>query len=950
MRKQRDEGAVLILVLVLIVVAAFIVVPLLDYSVAVFRSNNVVSNRTKQTEAAKGGLRMALGDPKNVFVTCDGGTDDLTPQPPLPNPEINGISVQTNCTLLEEFGPNEALGFEVPRGAVAMQLGATVPASFSGTFTQSPAVPPYPVAPDGPDWWATPAQPDPGAQYSSSAEADKIWMPDLPRRPSTDRLSTPFDMPNGYSCGVFFPGRYTAPLDIVPMLDGDGDLIDRFYFASGVYYFEQPVTISGDVDVIVGYGLDDFTPASDCADDIQVAANVINPPATFDINGGGATWVFGANGQLVIDNATMGSGATVRFNQRYADADRGGRISIMTVNGDDVNPVDHEVTNVNRIPRSLVLNGATPTPMDPTGYQPSSSTYTDKARLPEPPAALTVTDLQEAGTAPDRGVALVTWDEVAGQDAGGALLGEQLPDGTWPTPPYQVQMRVEPSGAWTDVCPPDEQVITPKANPIDGNEVTCSVGGLDIDITYGVQVRAENEVGTSGWIGQSVTPTAGSGTVTAPDAPSSVIAVDSDVDDVAQISWDAPDNGGAPITRYDVTAYHSFLDPHPDADPVAPNAEFELTAAVPFVGTVPAFDPNGETPTINILDASALPVGSIIVATGRDVAITATVPGTYDVTYEAVVGSTTSAPGTITVNVGLAAPSNVAPVADTLELHADVGVPIVSRIAAFDPNGVTDTLVLTVSDPAVQPGFVAADWTVLTSGFDVSVTTTAPDGTYSLPYSVKDLADVVANGTIEVLVQRGSTAVGTCEVVASPALPMINTCEIGGLADLTPPNDLGYRFEVTATNAVGVSDIGINADPLPTEFDGTGSPLAPPAVRMVEPWIPVPIIDIRVGGAAPVELSVAGYVAVPMGRVSVVNNGASASDITINGGVMSGTYFLDDWRATGSPGSVPIGFKNDIVLQRKVRIVSIARNVTSTAIVQVNEDGAGYAVNAWVID
>jgi hypothetical protein len=46
---------------------------------------------------------------------------------------------------------------------------------------------------------------------------------------------------------------------------------------------------------------------------------------------------------------------------------------------------------------------------------------------------------------------------------------------------------------------------------------------------------------------------------------------------------------------------------------------------------------------------------------------------------------------------------------------------------------------------------------------------------------------------------------------------------------------------------------------------------------------------------------------------------------------------------------VPIGFKNDIVLQRKVRIVSVAKNVTSTAVVEVNEDGAGFAVNSWVV-
>jgi hypothetical protein len=47
---------------------------------------------------------------------------------------------------------------------------------------------------------------------------------------------------------------------------------------------------------------------------------------------------------------------------------------------------------------------------------------------------------------------------------------------------------------------------------------------------------------------------------------------------------------------------------------------------------------------------------------------------------------------------------------------------------------------------------------------------------------------------------------------------------------------------------------------------------------------------------------------------------------------------------------VPIGFRNNIVLQRKVRIVATAGNATATAIVQINEDGASYAINAWVVN
>ena len=119
--------------------------------------------------------------------------------------------------------------------------------------------------------------------------------------------------------------------------------------------------------------------------------------------------------------------------------------------------------------------------------------------------------------------------------------------------------------------------------------------------------------------------------------------------------------------------------------------------------------------------------------------------------------------------------------------------------------------------------------------------------------------------------------------------------------------------------------------------------------RLAEPWIPEPVIDIRAGGSgAPVEFAVAGYVSVPMGRIAVTN--LSGQPVSINGGVMAATFGVEDSRATpGLAGSVPIGFKNDIVLQRKIRIVARAKSVTSTAVVQINEDGAGYAVNSWVV-
>jgi hypothetical protein len=113
----------------------------------------------------------------------------------------------------------------------------------------------------------------------------------------------------------------------------------------------------------------------------------------------------------------------------------------------------------------------------------------------------------------------------------------------------------------------------------------------------------------------------------------------------------------------------------------------------------------------------------------------------------------------------------------------------------------------------------------------------------------------------------------------------------------------------------------------------------------------VPVVSIVAGNGdtTDVEVAIAGYVAVPMGRVAINND--DGDDISIKGGIMAGTFDVVDSRAPdpSPPDSLPIGFKNDIVLQRKVRITATARNITAIAIVQVNEDGAAYRINSWVV-
>ena len=66
----RDRGSALVMTLVLMLVASMIAVPLLRYTAAVAKQNQVTRLRTIHVEAVKGALRASLAQPKALFQTC----------------------------------------------------------------------------------------------------------------------------------------------------------------------------------------------------------------------------------------------------------------------------------------------------------------------------------------------------------------------------------------------------------------------------------------------------------------------------------------------------------------------------------------------------------------------------------------------------------------------------------------------------------------------------------------------------------------------------------------------------------------------------------------------------------------------------------------------------------------------------------------------------------------
>ena len=181
----------------------------------------------------------------------------------------------------------------------------------------------------------------------------------------------------------------------------------------------------------------------------------------------------------------------------------------------------------------------------------------------------------------------------------------------------------------------------------------------------------------------------------------------------------------------------------------------------------------------------------------------------------------------------------------------------------------------------------------------------------------------------------------TCSVAVDVADPPDLVCDIDGLDPLVLP---GYTFTVVATNAAGDSPSS-NDSNLVVPALGLG---APPDLAGPEPfdYVPTAIIELDLPEASNASVSIPGYVAVPQGRVAVDN--PHGHDVRLAGGVLAARFDVADGRANG-PQSVPVGFIEAIV-QRKFRIVSStpSGHERSTAIVQVNQNGA-YAINSWEV-
>jgi hypothetical protein len=518
---ERDRGTVLVLVLAFMVIGALVVIPMLTYASTVLRVNTVLVEQTVAVEDVRAGARIAVASPVKLFEGCA-----TSAWRPVATP---GVSTTSQCRQVSEVGVIEEL--QIPVGAVAVHLGQAVPAGFSGSTVAPPA-----NATEG--WWGSPNDLS-CVTWCPTPKTSTVWLPDLPERASSVQEATGYLMPAPRQCRVYFPGTYSAPLVIS----------DATYFASGVYYFTKNVTIVGGADAVAGYGL-----AEGCAGDVESVLDMPpNPlPSNLNVDGLGATFIFGDSARLVIDNTqTTGSGGAlvpntanlpVRFeiNQRYVEnvADAEARVSILSVNGDQdtipsttVGPLN--VPGVISMHESMVKT-STGARVTASSKNLMPSVHSAEPRAPLAPKSVTVAPLFEPAASPNRGAVRVSWAPPAGIDEGGMTITE-----------YRVTAL--PSGRW---CRTD-------------GATTCVVRGLPLETQQSFTVTARNAVDISPASAPpaNATPRSTSPVLT-PSTPVSGVSVADPATylNEAEVSWTAPANPPAPIVRYEVVATRMFLD------------------------------------------------------------------------------------------------------------------------------------------------------------------------------------------------------------------------------------------------------------------------------------------------------------------------------------------------------------------------------------------------------
>lgn len=473
----------LVMVLVMMVIGSLIVIPTMTYAVSVMRANTTLSEKTKRVEAVKAGLRIALADPTKLYHTCDDAGQNVSID--IAGLQLSGVNVTTKCYMIGQESAQSAE--QIRYGITATRLGEIAPSGLSGNVA--------PAMTTTTDWWS---------HTSLLSETNKIWQPNLASHGLDRRPAAGTEMPAGFqACTVYFPGTYVDPV----VLDGPT------YFASGIYYFEDTVTVIGGASVVVGLG-----GIPGCTSDQEAVFYAQTVPSTHNISGLGATWVLGKKARVVVDN-TNNTALSLQFNARYVAPGEAGDapsadVSIISVNGDlaadGVTGTNLSVPGVIDVPLSLV-GSENAVPATSQRYVPS--VYTPKPARPDAPTGVAATRYV--------GAARITW--TAPYEGGSPITG------------YTV--TASSNGATCTTA----------------GATTCAITGLPSSSTT-FTVVANNAAGSSAASAPSTAVTPGGTTSMVVPTKPATPTIKAYLSGAVQAKWTAPTDGGAPIKSYTVTA------------------------------------------------------------------------------------------------------------------------------------------------------------------------------------------------------------------------------------------------------------------------------------------------------------------------------------------------------------------------------------------------------------
>jgi len=311
---ERDQGSALLLVLILMVVGSVIAIGLLTFTRVLLDTRPALHEQNSAAEAVKSGTRMAITlqrdfGPSACFAASA-------------NWSINGYNVNSTCTTVTSYtsGANRYGTITTLNSGTTANIstpswaGATTTA-LSGNILINAGTATAPLSSNltndgssswtsiGKQWW----------QMAGDNPAGTVWnYPQLPQIPSFER---PGSQASIGTCSLYFPGRYLGTTALT--LTGG-----THYFASGIYYFERPLIITGGAQVVFGEGS-----YGGCAVDAQ-AAYASTAPKSHEITGKGATLLLGSGATLSVQESS------VRFNRRVSTSTTRGSegVSIRTVN------------------------------------------------------------------------------------------------------------------------------------------------------------------------------------------------------------------------------------------------------------------------------------------------------------------------------------------------------------------------------------------------------------------------------------------------------------------------------------------------------------------------------------------------------------------------------------------------------------------------------------------